>query len=193
MPRSRPRRQVSPGSASSGEEPASLDTGLVYPLSDFAIGELVLVRNVNRKDAFWPVRKQQHATVCRHLTSPRKERAISHLRVGLQAVVVDPAQGAPEVVRRQRPDGKLCAKFYGPAFNKVPSWPAAVQVLRGQQTGLLCQGTDLQTERSTSTGIPHRRLSKVVISADRKMRLPVCTSAAVCSVRVDTPLQAICC
>ena len=40
------------------EEPSSGDSfgsGQVYALEQFAVDELVLVRNVNRKDAFWPV------------------------------------------------------------------------------------------------------------------------------------------
>ena len=55
-----------------------------------------------------------------------KTAAISPLALGVQAVVVDPSQGAPDAMRRQRPDGRLCAKFFGPAFNKVPSRPVAV-------------------------------------------------------------------
>ena len=43
----------------SSDDLASLDTGQVYPLDQFAVDELVLVRNVNRHDDFWPVRQSR--------------------------------------------------------------------------------------------------------------------------------------
>jgi len=39
--------------------------------------------------------------------------------VQVQAIVVEPAKEAPEIVRRQMQPGKLCVMFYGPAANKV--------------------------------------------------------------------------
>ncbi|KAK9862670.1 hypothetical protein WJX84_009528, partial [Apatococcus fuscideae] len=62
---------------------------VVYPLDQFAVDELVLARNVNREEPFWP------------------------------AIVVDPAKQAPERVRRQMQPDRLCVMFYGPAANKV--------------------------------------------------------------------------
>lgn len=55
-----------------------MDTGLVYALSDFAIGELVLVRNVNRKDTLWPVRSCPRCAAFSHLAFSGKQRQ-SHL------------------------------------------------------------------------------------------------------------------
>ena len=40
----------------SSDDLESLGSGQVYALEQFAVDELVLVRNVNRKDDFWPVR-----------------------------------------------------------------------------------------------------------------------------------------
>lgn len=39
----------------SSDDLASLDSGQVFALDQFAVDELVLVRNVNRQDDFWPV------------------------------------------------------------------------------------------------------------------------------------------
>ncbi|KAK9827616.1 hypothetical protein WJX81_006673 [Elliptochloris bilobata] len=60
-----------------------------YPLQSFRRGHLVLARNVNRSERYWP------------------------------AVVVDPARDVPERVRQIMQPGKLCLMFYGPAANKL--------------------------------------------------------------------------
>ncbi|DBA76675.1 TPA: hypothetical protein ACH3X2_008711 [Trebouxia sp. C0005] len=62
--------------------------GSAYALEDFAVSELVLVRNVNRKEPWWP------------------------------AIVLDPIKEAPETIRRQMQPERLCVMFYGPPANK---------------------------------------------------------------------------
>ncbi|DBA81836.1 TPA: hypothetical protein ACH3X1_007555 [Trebouxia sp. C0004] len=62
--------------------------GSAYALEDFAVSELVLVKNVNRKEPWWP------------------------------AIVLDPIKEAPETIRRQMQPERLCVMFYGPPANK---------------------------------------------------------------------------
>lgn len=92
-----------------------------FPLDTFTIGELVLAKNVNRPQPFWPVSGPGGAcpAPCARnegKTCPRLPERWDPL---LQAIVVEPSKDAPESVRRMMQPGKLCVMFYGPAANKV--------------------------------------------------------------------------
>lgn len=89
-----------------------------YALEDFAVGELVLVRNVNRKEPWWPVCVNTCCATERHLA----KHYMLHVHFwaySLQAIVLDPIKEAPETVRRQMQPDRLCVMYYGPPANKV--------------------------------------------------------------------------
>lgn len=91
-----------------------------YALEDFAVSELVLVRNVNRKEPWWPVCLQ---AFCAAMGSWAKTLCSNSTCISvslvLQAIVLDPIKEAPETIRRQMQPGRLCVMFYGPPANKV--------------------------------------------------------------------------
>ncbi|KAK9830484.1 hypothetical protein WJX72_011976 [[Myrmecia] bisecta] len=61
-----------------------------YSLESFEVGGLVLARNVNREEPYWP------------------------------GVIVDPlVHGVPESIKRLMQPGRLCVMFYGPPINSV--------------------------------------------------------------------------
>lgn len=84
------------------------------------IHQLVLSRNVNRPQPYWPVSSHLPSSLgrmsrtgfCCTLLWPQRW-------LWVQAIVVEPSKEAPEIVRRQMQPGKLCVMFYGPAANKV--------------------------------------------------------------------------
>ena len=93
-----------------------------FPLDGFGIGALVLAKNVNRPQPFWPVsygsRGSSSMPSCAGAGHERKTCHPLNGAGSAQAIVVSP-EDAPESVRRIMQPGKLCIMFYGPALNKV--------------------------------------------------------------------------
>ncbi len=91
-----------------------------HPLDSFHVHQLVLSRNVNRPQPFWPVRCDLESSLAASLVLINLVPCGGSKRSQLmQAIVVEPSKEAPEIVRRQMQPGKLCVMFYGPAANKV--------------------------------------------------------------------------
>ena len=89
-----------------------------YALEDFAVGELVLVKNVNRKEPWWPVCLQTCCAADKYLAK-QYMFTFTFVHIDMQAIVLDPIKEAPETVRRQMQPERLCVMFYGPPANKV--------------------------------------------------------------------------
>ncbi len=93
--------------------------GSAYALEDFAVSELVLVKNVNRKEPWWPVGLEAFYAAEGSLAKPLCSNSTFTCDFLSQAIVLDPIKEAPETIRRQMQPERLCVMFYGPPANKV--------------------------------------------------------------------------
>jgi len=108
----------------------ALGQGAQYPLHTFQRGDLLLARNVNRAERYWPVRRNGATYTPLLQCSWRCPACCAHCGVRrTKAVAVDPARDAPEHVRRISQPGRLCVMFYGPAANKARSTLRAASTL----------------------------------------------------------------
>lgn len=86
-----------------------------------AFGDLIVTRNVNNDEPYYPVSFFRSSLGTGTWRDLPRSLSTNNWCVGMvQGVVVDPeAEWVPDKVRRIRQPGRILVMFYGPAYNKV--------------------------------------------------------------------------